>query len=101
MKSKKPRLKKLPTLNTDEEAESFVDTADLTQYDLSGMMPVRFEFLPKTERVNLRLPENLLNAVRDRAALAGVPYQRFIRLALERAVTAPKTQLRRSRAKAG
>jgi predicted DNA binding CopG/RHH family protein len=96
MKSKKSRLKKFPPLKTNEAAEQFVATADLTKYDLSGMVPVRFEFMPKTERVNMRLPEDLLNSVKDRAAHEGVPYQRYIRLALERAVTAPK----RSKAKA-
>lgn len=90
MKSKKPRLKKLPALKTDKAAEQFVATADLTQYDLSGMVPVRFEFMPKTERINMRLPEDLLNSVKDRAARDGVPYQRYIRLALERAVSERK-----------
>ena len=88
MKSKKPRLKKLPVLKSDEEAERFVDTADLSEYDLSVMVPVRFEFMRKTERINMRLSEDLLNSVKDRAAREGVSYQRFIRLTLERAVTA-------------
>ena len=33
-----------PVLNTDEEAEAFVDTADLTEFDLSGFIPTRYEF---------------------------------------------------------
>jgi len=77
---------KLPTLASDEEAEAFVAEADLTRFDLSGMRPVRFEFEPKSERVNMRLPRSLLDAVKARAAEAGVPYQRFIRHALEAAV---------------
>ena len=60
--------------------------ADLTEYDLSAMRTVRFEFEPKSERVNMRLPKPLLNAVKASAAKAGVPYQRFIRRALEVAV---------------
>jgi hypothetical protein len=32
--------KKLPEFKTDAEAEAFVDEADLSQYDLSGMKPV-------------------------------------------------------------
>lgn len=78
--------KKLPSLKSDKAAEEFVDKADLTQYDLSGMRPVRFEFQPKTERLNVRLPQQLLDAVRASAAHTGVPYQRFIRQALEDAV---------------
>ena len=78
--------KKLPVLRSDEAAERFVDTADLSAYDLSGMEVVRFEFQPKTERVNMRLPRPLLEAVKASAAKAGLPYQRFIRQALEAAV---------------
>ncbi len=82
--------KKLPKLRSDKEAEEFVAKADLTGYDLSGMKTVRFEFQPKSERVNMRLPKPLLNAVKDSAAKAGMPYQRFIRQALEAAVQSRK-----------
>jgi predicted DNA binding CopG/RHH family protein len=78
--------KKLPRLDSDEAAEKFISTADLSEYDLSGMEMVRFEFQPKTERVNMRLPRPLLDAVKASAAKAGMPYQRFIRQALEVAV---------------
>jgi CopG antitoxin of type II toxin-antitoxin system len=36
--------KPLPRLETDEDAARFVDEADLTDYDLSGFAPSRFEF---------------------------------------------------------
>lgn len=78
--------RKLPKLDSDEAAEAFVAGADLTDYDLSDMRMVRFEFQPKTERVNMRLPLPLLEAVKASAAKAGIPYQRFIRQALEFAV---------------
>jgi predicted DNA binding CopG/RHH family protein len=78
--------RKLPRLSSNKVAERFVAEADLTRYDLSGMVPVRFELRPKTERVNMRLSKDLLDTVKKRAAKSGVSYQRFIRLALERAV---------------
>ena len=78
--------KKLPVLTTDAEAEAFVDTADLSEYDLSEMVSMRFELKRKDKSVNLRLPEQLLEAVRKRAELAGIPYQRFIRMAIEQAL---------------
>lgn len=78
--------KPLPDLKTDDEAERFVGDSDLTEYDLSGMRLVRFEFQPKSERVNMRLPKALLDAVKEAAEKAGVPYQRFIRQALEAAL---------------
>jgi predicted DNA binding CopG/RHH family protein len=49
---------------------------------------MRFEFHNKAARVNMRLPEPLLEAVKRRAASRGIPYQRFIREALEDAVAA-------------
>lgn len=79
-------MKKLPKLTGDKMAEKFVATSDLTEYDLSGLRTVRFEFQPKSERVNMRLPKPLLKAVKESAAKAGMPYQRFIRHALEAAV---------------
>jgi predicted DNA binding CopG/RHH family protein len=81
--------KKLPVLKTDRAAEAFVAGADLTEYDLSGLQTMQFEFQPKTERVNMRLPLRLLAAVKKSAAKAGMPYQRFIRQAIEAAVVKP------------
>lgn len=78
--------KKLPELLSDEEAEEFVANADLTEYDLSDLRTVLFEFHPKSERVNMRLPKPLLDAVKASAHKAGMPYQRFIRQVLEAAV---------------
>ncbi len=78
--------KKFPDFKTDAEAEDFVDTADLSEYDLSDMVPMRFELRKKDKTVNLRLPEQLLTEVRNHAQKAGIPYQRFIRMALEQAV---------------
>ena len=82
--------KRIPTFKSDQEAEAFVSAADLTEYDLSGAKPVRFEFGKKAARVNMRMPEPLLKAVKQRARARGIPYQRFIREALEEAVAASR-----------
>ena len=79
--------KKIPVFLTDEEAEAFVETADLSEYDLSQFKSAQFEFDKKSARVNMRLPEPLLSAVKERAKARGIPYQRFIREALEIAVS--------------
>ena len=81
--------KKIPTFRSDEEAEGFVETADLSEYDLSGARPVRFEFEKKAARINMRLPASLLEAVKEKARERGIPYQRFIRETLEQVVTNP------------
>jgi predicted DNA binding CopG/RHH family protein len=77
--------RKVPRLRTDQEAEAFLEQ-DLSDLDFSQFKPVRFEFEKKAARVNMRLPEPLLAAVKARAKARGIPYQRFIREALEQAV---------------
>jgi predicted DNA binding CopG/RHH family protein len=80
-------------LTSDAEAEAFLEQ-DLSNLDFGAFRPVRFEFQKKAARVNMRLPEPLLEAVKRLAALRGIPYQRFIREALEEAV-APRAGGRR------
>jgi predicted DNA binding CopG/RHH family protein len=70
---------------TDEEAEAFLEQ-DLSDLDPSQFRPLTWETAPKTARINMRLPEGLIAAVKTRAAQRGIPYQRLIREALEREV---------------
>jgi len=79
--------KPIPDLRTDEAAERFVEEADLTQHNLSGFVATRFEFQAKAAQLNLRLPETLLQAVKAKAKARGIPYTRFVRETLERAVS--------------
>ena len=80
--------KRVPRLRTDKEAESFLEK-DLSDYiDPAQMVALRFEFQNKNKAVNIRLSEALLNAIRDKARKDGIPYQRFIRIALEKALQA-------------
>jgi len=81
--------KKIPTFKSDREVERFVDTADLSKYDLSGLTPVKFEFEKKSAQLNMRVPEALLEAVKKRSAVRGIPYTRFIREAMESALSLP------------
>jgi predicted DNA binding CopG/RHH family protein len=78
--------KPIPNFRSGKEAEDFVAQADLGEYDLSGGEVVRFEMRPKDKMVSLRLPAQLLEAVRGEAKREGVPYQRFIRMAIESAL---------------
>lgn len=78
--------RKVPEFTSDAEAEAFLDQ-DLSDLDFTKFTPHRFEFAAKAARVNMRLPTALLDAVRQRASARGMPYQRFIREALEMAVS--------------
>ena len=59
--------------------------AELPEISLPQIVPCRAIEKRKNKSVNLRLPEQLLKAVQEQAKRAGIPYQRFIHMALERA----------------
>ena len=66
-----------------KEAENFVDTADLSEYDLSGFKPMRFEIAKKESVMNIRLPTSLLDAIRDKSKQAtSIPYARYVRMCI-------------------
>lgn len=81
----KPSPKSVPVLTTDKAAEEFLGQ-DLSTLDFAQFKPMRFEALPKSARVTMRLPEPLIAALKARAKERGIPYQRLIREALEQAL---------------
>lgn len=84
-KTKAPKkLKTLPRLKTDKAAEDFVESADLSEFDLSGFKPINFEFENKSASISMRLPESQLAAVKEEARKRGIPYQRFMREMIQR-----------------
>jgi predicted DNA binding CopG/RHH family protein len=75
--------KRPPKFKTDKEAELFMEK-DLTGYlDPDNLFPATFEFAPKAKVVNLRMSEGLFEAVKRISKKRGIPYQRYIREALE------------------
>lgn len=79
--------RKVPRLRSDEEAEAFLDQ-DLSDLDFSQFKPARFEFEPKTGRINMRLPESLVKTLKEHAKKRGVPYQRYTREMIELGLSA-------------
>lgn len=79
--------RKVPVLRTDEEAEAFL-MQDLSDLDFSQFKPMHFEFEKKEAQVNMRVPESLLDAVKGKAKAQGIPYTRYIRMLMERDVSA-------------
>ena len=86
------KLKPFPKFASDAEAERFVETTDLSQYDLmAGGLPrdewfARAEHLYKDARVTLRLPQGVVDADKSKAAARRMPYQRLMRLQLQKAL---------------
>jgi len=75
--------KKLPALKSDKAAENLLNR-DLSEYiSAENLQPFPFEYRPKQKSVNLRISDELLKAVRAAARRRGIPYQRYIRQALE------------------
>ena len=79
--------KPMPSLKSDKQAQAFVDTADLSTYDLSGFRPMSFEVQNKTAALNLRLPQSLLDAIKVKAKNKGIPYTRYVRMLIEQDLT--------------
>lgn len=78
--------RKLPALRSNKQAEELLDR-DLSEYiSAENLEPFLFEYRPKQKSVNLRISDELLRAVRAAARRRGIPYQRFIRQALELAL---------------
>jgi predicted DNA binding CopG/RHH family protein len=78
--------KKLPALRNDNHAGELLDK-DLSDYiSAENLEPFPFEYRPKQKSVNLRISDELLKAVRAAASRRGIPYQRYIRQALELAL---------------
>jgi predicted DNA binding CopG/RHH family protein len=81
--------KKVPRLKTNRQAEAFL-AQDLSGLNFSQFKPARFEFERKDEQINMRVPKQLLKAVKARAKMRGIPYTRLIRETLEQAMAARK-----------
>ena len=81
--------KKVPRLKTNRQAEAFL-AQDLSGLNYSQFKPARFEFERKDEQINMRVPKQLLKAVKARAKMRGIPYTRLIRETLELAMAARK-----------
>jgi predicted DNA binding CopG/RHH family protein len=93
--------KKFPDLKSDEEADAWLQSADLAEYDLSSMKKVRFELARKDTSISLRLPSALLATLKAQAAKVNMPTQRLIRMLIEaqlgQADAKPKRRQRKNR----
>jgi len=79
----KNKGKSMPSLRSDEAVDRFVATADLSEYDLSGFKPMRFEISRKESALSIRIPTPLMDAVRSKAKSKDIPYARYVRMVLE------------------
>lgn len=82
------KLKKLPRLTSDAQAENWLMRSDMTEYDWSTAIPAKqfwaqVEDQRKDKTISLRLPAPMQAAVRDISQKMNTPVQRYIRQAIE------------------
>ena len=72
---------KLPKFKNEDEEFKFWSSIDLSEYyEPSDLVPVSFPNLKPTSRpISIRLPEYLINSVKEKANSMDVPYQSLIK----------------------
>jgi len=80
----------LPKFKNEDEERDFWAKIDLSEYyEPSDMVPVSFPNLKPTSRsISLRIPEYLLNRLKEKANEINVPYQSLIKLYIKKGLFA-------------
>jgi len=78
------QIKTIPTFKNEEEERLFWETHDTTEYlDMSKAKAVRFPNLKKTTKsISIRLPADMIDALKVKANSMDVPYQSLIKMML-------------------
>ncbi len=83
---KKPLV--LPKFKNEDEEVKFWDKIDLTEYfEPSDFKHVAFPNLKRTKRlISIRLPEELISKVKEKASKLEMPYQSLIRQYIQQGI---------------
>jgi predicted DNA binding CopG/RHH family protein len=83
-------LKKIPQFKNEVEEREFWETHDSSEYfDLAQAKHVKFPQLKKTTKsISIRLPVDMLEALKVRANAIDVPYQSYIKMILQKELNA-------------
>lgn len=79
---------KIPKFKNEDEEREFWAKIDLSEYyEVSNLEPVSFPNLkPTTRSISIRLPEYLIDRIKEQANEINVPYQSLIKGYLKKAV---------------
>ena len=82
----------VPQFKNEDEERAFWDKVDLSDhYELEDFEKVSFPNLKATTKpVSIRIPERILNRVKERANETNVPYQSLIKEYINRGVHSPR-----------
>jgi predicted DNA binding CopG/RHH family protein len=80
-----PKRKKIPAFENEAQEAAFWDVHDVTDYfDMDSAKRVRFENLKKsTKSISIRLPVDMLEALKVKANAMDVPYQSLIKMLIK------------------
>lgn len=83
---------KIPKFKNEEEERNFWLNLDLSEYfEPEDFVPVSFPNLkPTTRPISIRIPEYLLNRVKEKANELNIPYQSLIKTYIQKGVFASK-----------
>jgi len=79
---------KLPKFKNEDEERDFWANLDLSEYyEASDLEPVSFPNLkPTTRSISIRIPEYLLNRVKEEANELNIPYQSLIKQYIKKGI---------------
>jgi predicted DNA binding CopG/RHH family protein len=82
----------IPSFKNEGEERAFWDKVDLSEhFEPEDFEKVSFPNLkPTTRPVSIRIPEHILNRVKERANETNVPYQSLIKEYINRGVHSPR-----------
>lgn len=88
--------KKIPEFKSENEEREFWDThSALDYFDIKSAKNASFPGLkPSLKSISIRLPENLLEALKTLANKQDVPYQSLIKIFLSRQIEKEKASFR-------
>ena len=81
---------RVPRLRNDEEAEAFLE-GDLSNLDYSQFERVEFRRTPQDVEVNIRLPEDIVIRLQEKAKAQGISYEAYIRDVLTKTLSDVKS----------
>lgn len=94
MKTKAKR--RIPNFRSEAEEQEFWATHSAMDYEMELVeAEVKLDPLARTRLVSLRLPERLIQDLKEIAQSEGLPYQKLIKLCLQKFVEVRKAQAQR------
>lgn len=86
------KLLKLPNFKNEDEERDFWAKINLADYyEPSDFEPVSFPNLKPTSRpISLRIPEYIIDRVKEKANAINIPYQSLMKQYIEKGVFPPK-----------